>query len=174
MLAMSPFWRRPKSHQREYSARTAEGRAIIEEIKQHFPQREVVHTDMERDEAIAFCAWLRRIEGSEAPAPELWQSRAERIVLTTVRVQLERDMELTSGSPHLALSRNEALVLGPWVGRDAVFERLVTQESDEQRALWHLETWLEHELFVEYSDKRYRAIIDLAREQVIQDDRDAK
>ena len=174
MLAMSPFWRRPTSHQREYSVRTAEGRAIFEEIKRHFPQREVVHTDVERNLAIAFCAWLRRIEESEAPTPELWQSHAEGIVLTTVRVQLERDLELTSGTPHLELSRNEALVLGSWVGRDAVFERLVTQGSDEQHALWHLEAWLERELFVEYSDKSYRAIIDLAREQVIQDDRDAK
>jgi hypothetical protein len=153
--------------------RTAEGQAIFEEMKGHFPQREVVQMDMQRDLAIAFCAWLRRIDESEAPAPELWQSAAERIVLTRVRVQLERNLELTSGNPPLALSRIEALVLGPWAGRDALFERLLTRESDEQHALWHLEAWLEHELFVEYSDKRYGAIIDSAREQVISDDRDA-
>ena len=153
--------------------RTAEGRALFEEIKRHFPEREVVHTDLQRDLAIALCAWIRRIDESEAPAPELWQSHAERIVLTRVRVQLERNLELTSGNPPLALSRIEALVLGPWVGRDAVFERLLTLDSDELHALWHLEAWLEHELFVEYSDKRYGAIIDLAREQVIRDDRNA-
>ena len=84
-----------------------------------------------------------------------------------MRVQIEHDLEHTTGNPHLKLPRTEAIVLGVWVSRDEVFEPLLPVNSPEMGVLWDLETWLERELFVEYSDKNFDEMLAAARARVI-------
>ena len=83
MSSVSRTTSRATDRQRVYSMSTPEGRAVSEEISRHFPQRDEVHVDLEREPAIAFSAWLGRAESSEPPSAELWPTLAERIVLFT-------------------------------------------------------------------------------------------
>ena len=129
--------------------------------------------DVDFEEAVALCAWLRRTEEDEGLAAVLWQDDSERIVLRDVRVDLERGMAGTGHDPHLEMTRARALVLGDWRWRmeqsEALAPLLGEAASVPQRALWLLETWLDQTLFSEFSDTGYFALVRAARERVLTD-----
>jgi hypothetical protein len=155
--------------QNVYDLNTPEGRALWEEIRSHFTQRPVVEIRLARLKAVALCEWLTKIENEDYPDPELWRNRAQRIVAGRMQRQLETRLQSTTSDPIMRLSRSEALVLGEWANRDDLFERLTGERSSELLALWDIYGRLEHELFVEYSDPKYDAYMERAREEVLRD-----
>ena len=155
--------------QQVHDVNTPDGRALWEEIRSHFPQREVIEIELSRKKALALCAWLHKIEKEEFPDPELWRHPAQRIVVGRMQRELETRIQSTAGDPIMRLSRSEALVLGEWANRDDLFERLTGERSTELLALWDIHGRLEHELFVEYSDRTYAAHIERARADVLRD-----
>jgi len=134
---------------------------------------EFVQVDVDFEQAVALCAWLRRTEEDEGLAAVLWQDDSEKVVLRDVRVDLERGMAGTTDDPRLEMTRARALVLGDWLWRMEQSQTLVPLfgevGSAPQRALWSLETWLDLTLFSEFSDSGYFALVRAARERVLTD-----
>jgi hypothetical protein len=131
----------------------------------------LVHKDIERAEALAICALLRRIEENESASVvwQDWQEDVDLLVLREVRAALERGLAREKDDAQLELTRSQALVLGDWLwrmeqGKDLA--PLLAEDGSEQSALWTLDVWLELELFAEYSDRDYAALVKAARERV--------
>jgi hypothetical protein len=131
----------------------------------------LVHKDIERAEALAICALFRRIEENESATVvwQDWQEDVDLLVLREVRAALERGLARERDDAQLELTRSQALVLGDWLwrmeqGNDLA--PLLAEDGSEQSALWTLDVWLELELFAEYSDRDYAALVKAARERV--------
>lgn len=131
----------------------------------------LVHKDIERAEALAICALLRRVEENESASVvwQDWQEDVDLLVLREVRAALEQGMASESGDPRLEMKRSRALVLGDWLWRmeqSNDLAPLLGEDGSEQSALWTLDVWLELELFPEFSDRDYEALVKAARERV--------
>jgi hypothetical protein len=131
----------------------------------------LVHKDIERAEALALCALLRRIEENESATVvwQDWQEDIDLLVLRKVRAALEQGLTRGRDDAQLELTRSQALVLGDWLWRmeqSNDLAPLLAEDGTEQSALWTLDVWLEVELFAEYSDRDYAALVKAARERV--------
>src|SRR6266853_5585308 len=131
----------------------------------------LVQKDIARAEALAICALLRRIEENESATVvwQDWQEDVDLLVLRKVRAALERGLARDRDDAQLELTRSQALVLGDWLWRmeqSNDLAPLLAEDGSEHSALWTLDVWLELELFAEYSDRDYAALVKAARERV--------
>ena len=131
----------------------------------------MVHSNIERAEALALCALFHRIEENESASVvwQDWQEDVDLLVIRKVRAALERSLTKERDHVQLELTRSQALVLGDWLSRmeqSNELAPLLAEDGSDQSALWTLDVWLELELFPEYSDRDYAALVKAARERV--------
>ena len=63
--------------QKVYDVNTPDGRVLWQQIRSHFPQREVIEIELSRLKTLALCAVLDKIEKEESRDRELWRHPAQ-------------------------------------------------------------------------------------------------